>query len=155
LLADDKYPDPQLTPGHVDPNMTEAQVCIPGYAQKDRIVTESIRQRVFDAYGIPQSERGKKWEIDHFVPVVLGGDSPNDGSVPITANLWPQPYFEHPGAYEKDTVEKYLRDQVCKKHTMTLQQAQEAIKGDWWAIYLEWQKLPHRHRPKQTTAPTP
>jgi hypothetical protein len=148
LLSDDKYPDPQLTPGHVDPNMTEAQVCQPGFAQKNRIVTQAIRQRVFDAYGIPQSERGKEWEIDHFIPVILGGDSPIDGSVLITANLWPQPYWEHPGAHEKDTVEMYLRDQVCKKHTMTLKQAQDAIRGDWWAIYLEWQKLPHRHRTK-------
>ena len=29
-----------------------------------------------------------------------------------------------------------------------MKQAQEAIKGDWYAIYLEWQKLPHRHRTK-------
>ncbi|MGH7194754.1 MAG: hypothetical protein ACREJM_14640, partial [Candidatus Saccharimonadales bacterium] len=103
----DLYPDASLTKGHADPAMTEAQVCQPGYAQKDRIVNESIRRRVFDAYHIPESERydadGKPaFEIDHFIPVVLGGDSPDDGSVPITANLWPQRYMPHPGARDKD-----------------------------------------------------
>ncbi|HEY8744592.1 MAG TPA: hypothetical protein VIU62_15975 [Chloroflexota bacterium] len=40
------------------------------------------------------------------------------------------------GAHQKDTVENYLHSQVCKG-AMTLQQAQEAITGDWYAVYLK------------------
>jgi hypothetical protein len=146
--SSDLYPNPRLTPGHVDPQMTADKVCQPGFAQQDRIVTEAMRRKVFEAYGIPldqthDAQGNALYEINQFVPVIMGGDSPPDDP---TANLWPQRYSPKPGAYEKDTVEKYLRDAVCKHHTMTLKQAQDAIMGDWYKIYLEWQSKPHRHR---------
>jgi hypothetical protein len=42
----------------------------------------------------------------------------------------------HPGAHEKDWLENQLHKLVCNK-TITLEQAQEEIKTDWYASYLK------------------
>ena len=53
------------------------------------------------------------------------------------ANLWPQPAHPAPGFHEKDKVETALHDEVCKAHTMTLDQAQRLIATDWLTYYNE------------------
>jgi hypothetical protein len=67
------------------------------------------------------------YEVDHFVSLELGGS--ND-----IKNLWPEPYLPKPGARQKDVVENYLHRQVCAGN-MTLPDAQQAIKSDWYKIY--------------------
>jgi hypothetical protein len=52
------------------------------------------------------------------------------------ANLWPQPYTQHPGAHEKDWLENRLHKEVCNGD-ITLEGAQEEIKTDWYAAYLK------------------
>lgn len=119
------YPDTVLTPGTVFLDATADDVCTPGYARSVRDVTRSERSAVFAAYGLADDSR--LYEVDHFVPLELGGT--ND-----LENLWPEPYDPFPGAYEKDAVENYLHDAVCAGQ-ISLADAQDAIATDWYAIY--------------------
>lgn len=126
------YPNPTLTPGDVFPNVTAKEVCVSGYSSSVRSVSSDEKAAVYQRYGIP-NEPGKH-EVDHFISLEIGGSN-------MITNLWPEPYVtpDAPnkiGAHEKDKVENYLHDQVCK-NAMTLQQAQEQIRTDWYAVYLK------------------
>ena len=57
----------------------------------------------------------------------------------VLENLWPQPYLTptKPGAYQKDKLEVWLNKQVCTTHTMTLEEAQQTLVGDWHAAYVK------------------
>lgn len=120
------YPNSALTPGDVFPGVTSKEVCTPGYATSVRAVTSAEKDQVYKRYGV-KNEPGKD-EVDHFVSLELGGSN-------ALANLWPEPYEPKPGAREKDKVENYLHTQVCNG-AMTLPQAQDAIRQDWYAVYL-------------------
>ncbi len=125
------YPDPSLTPGAIFPDVTAAEVCTPGYSKSVRNVSQQTKNEVFKEYGITNPQPGE-YEIDHFISLELGGT--NDIS-----NLWPESYKMANGAHEKDKVENYLHKQVCNGN-MTLQEAQDAIRTDWYAVYLQMQK---------------
>jgi hypothetical protein len=88
-----------------------------------------MKNQVYTDYAVASHPRGA-YEIDHFIPLELGGS--ND-----IANLWPQPARPAPGFHEKDKVETALHDEVCKTHTMTLDQAQRLIATDWLTYYNE------------------
>jgi len=124
------YPDPALTPGDTFPGVTKAQVCETGYSKSVRSVTSDERNAVYQRYGIP-NEAGKH-EVDHFISLELGGSN-------MLTNLWPEPYEPRPGAREKDRVENYLHDQLCNG-SMTLAVVQQAIRTDWYAVYLRVEK---------------
>lgn len=123
-------PDPKLTPGAIDPAVTQANIgatiCVTGYTIRVRNVPESLKRRVFEEYGIDPKESAK-YEIDHRVSLENGGS--ND-----IRNLWPQPYNPRPGAHEKDVLETYLKRQVCSGK-MSLADDQKILKGDWYAAY--------------------
>jgi len=119
------YPDPVLTPGDFYPDVTASDVCTPGYASAARHVTKAVRAAVFAAYGLPDDPR--LYTLDHFIPLNLGGTNE-----PI--NLWPEPVAS-PGSHEKDRVEDYLHAEVCAGR-MDLAVAREAIRTDWYAVYL-------------------
>ena len=121
------YPDPSLTPGEAFPDVTAAQVCVSGYSAGVRSVSTAEKAQVYARYGVPWVT-GQD-EVDHFISLELGGDN-------ALTNLWPEPYLPVPGAHQKDTVENYLHAQVCKG-AMTLQQAQQAITGDWYTVYQQ------------------
>ena len=72
------------------------------------------------------------YEIDHLISLEIGGAD-------TVKNLWPQPYYQHPGAHEKDILENWLHKQVCSGK-MDLTEAQAKIRTDWYAEYLEMQK---------------
>ncbi len=126
------YPDPTLTPGDVLPGVTAQEVCAPGYSTSVRNVSSDEKAAAYQRYGIA-NEPGKH-EVDHFISLELGGSN-------LLTNLWPEPYVtpdtpNMTGAHEKDKVENYLHDAVCK-NAMTLQQAQEQIRTDWYVVYLK------------------
>ncbi|MGI8914188.1 MAG: HNH endonuclease [Chloroflexota bacterium] len=120
------YPNPSLTPGDALPGVTADQVCTPGYSSSVRNVSSAEKAAVYQRYGIP-NVRGRD-EVDHFVSLELGGSN-------NVTNLWPEPYAPVPGAHQKDQVENYLHAQVCDG-AMTLAQAQQAIRTDWYAVYV-------------------
>ena len=119
------YPDPKLTPGDSFPGVTAQEVCTPGYSKSVRSVSSAEKKEVLQRYGVnyPQGT----YEVDHFISLELGGSN-------AVTNLWPEPYEPRPGAREKDKVENYLHQQVCNG-SMTLQQAQDAIRTDWYKVY--------------------
>lgn len=68
------------------------------------------------------------FELDHAISIELGG-APSSIN-----NLWMQSYNIPLGARQKDVVETYLKNEVCKGE-ITLEQAQRAVMSDWPAIY--------------------
>ena len=132
------YPNPRLTPGAIDQAETKEKVCTPNHTKTTRHVTEAMKREVFERYGLAYNEREEDaWEVDHFIPLVLGGAN-------SVENLWPEPALPRPGFHEKDVVEVYLHRQVCSG-AMTLGEAQEAIRKDWYAVYQEW-SVSHKHK---------
>ena len=115
-------PDPRCTPGAFDPAVTAAVLCAPGYSTRHYRppVTETARfkfEQAYPAYGIPA---GTPAELDHLIPLELGGA--NDA-----ANLWPEPgLVPNP----KDRIETDLHDAVCAGK-VSLEAAQRAIAADW------------------------
>lgn len=119
-------PDQACTPGAVIASATKAQICTPGYAKQVRNVSRAEKQQVYDEYGITRHQPGQ-YEVDHLVSLELGGS--NDIS-----NLWPEAANPTPGFHQKDMVENYLHDQVCRG-AVPLAQAQAQIAGNWLAIF--------------------
>ena len=126
----DKLPDPVCTPGAVF-QVTKEDICVKGYTKKVRYVTAKTKNLVYQEYGITTHAKGE-YEVDHFIPLELGGS--ND-----LKNLWPEPAEPRPGFHEKDRVENYLHRQVCTGQ-MTLAEAQKQIQTDWLAVYLQIKK---------------
>ena len=129
-LIQGSLPDPACTPGSVV-TRDSAQVCAAGYAAGAGVVPESLKADVYAAYGITNPVPGD-YQIDHLVPLSLGGSSD-------ISNLWPNPVAPEPGYNEKDRVEAYLQQQVCSGN-MSLEQAQEQIATNWVGIYLDMPK---------------
>ncbi len=119
-------PDTNCTPGAVFTNVTEAEVCTPGYTKSVRNVPVSEKNEVYNEYSIVTHTAGQ-YEVDHYISLELGGSNE------IT-NLWPEPAEPRPGFHEKDVVENYLHEQVCAGK-LTLTQAQQQIATDWLAVY--------------------
>jgi 5-methylcytosine-specific restriction endonuclease McrA len=127
-----RLPDRSCTPGSVDPAVKQANIrstiCRAGWTKKVRPSswrTEWAKYRV--AYPAYHLRGGVRSELDHLVPLELGGS--ND----IT-NLWPENYRGFLNADDKDRLENYLHDAVCSGR-MPLQAAQETIATDWVKAY--------------------
>lgn len=119
-------PDTACSPGAVITSATKDQICTPGYAKSVRNVYTEEKRQVYTEYGITRHQPGQ-FEVDHLVSLELGGS--NDIS-----NLWPEAANPTPGFHQKDTVENYLHDQVCRGG-LPLAQAQSEIAGNWLAFY--------------------
>jgi hypothetical protein len=114
-----QLPDPACTPGGVFPSATVSVICVSGYTQRVRNVSSSTKDAVYAAYGIA-SHRARQYEVDHLVPLELGGNN-------AIANLWPE---VTPGYGEKDSVENELHGAVCSGQ-ISLHTAQVQIARDW------------------------
>ena len=120
-----RLPDPRCTPGSIDPAVTQrtigSTICHRGWTATVRppeSQTEAFKYGMaYPAYGTPRSERT---ELDHLVPLELGGS--NDAT-----NLWPQ---YPPTPNPKDKIENKLNRAVCEGK-VTLAAAQQAIAADW------------------------
>ncbi len=133
LASAQTKPNPKLTPGVLDPavtqSTTQSTICNSGYTQTVRDVPDSMKHAVATEYGLKWPLKPGAFEIDHWIPLEVGGA--ND-----IRNLWPQPAVPVPGFHQKDVVETYLKRQVCAG-AMTLKQAQDEIL-EWVAV---WRKL--------------
>ena len=125
-------PDSACTPGGVF-NVTAKDICRKGYSKSVRSVSTKIKNQAFNAYGIRFHPTGA-YEVDHLIPLELGGS--NDIS-----NLWPEAANPQPGFREKDRVENYLHAQICKG-SMSLDEAQREIVTDWLGVF---QKINSAH----------
>src|SRR5262249_24877921 len=137
------YPD-AATPGATNPRVSQANIrttiCQTGWPAKvrpPRTYMTTLKEKQLAALGatvadphekcMPKSANPKCSEEDHLISPELGG-APRDPK-----NLWPQPVSR---AQEKDCVEDYLHRQVCAGK-ITLQDAQQAIVADWYAVYVK------------------
>lgn len=123
----DIYPNASLTPGDTFPTATKDTVCVKGYTKTVRNVTTTTKKEIYTEYGLTYPQPAGSYEVDHFIPLALGGS--NDPK-----NLWPEPASPKPGFHEKDVVELYLYDELCTGK-MTLIEAQNEIRSDWYAVY--------------------
>jgi hypothetical protein len=129
-------PDPTLTPGALNPAVTQATigstVCVSGWTDTIRpptSYTSALKVKQIDEYGYTDKAVAS-YEEDHLISLQLGGN-PTD-----PRNLWPQPYTislpdgRSVGARIKDAFETKLKKQVCAG-TITLAQAQAEIGIHW------------------------
>jgi len=120
------YPDPAITPGDVF-DVTESDVCTPGYSSSVRSVSTATKKKVYQNYEISYPPPSRTYEVDHFIPLELGGSN-------NILNLWPQPYSGTWNSRVKDRLETYLHKLVCQG-ALTLADAQDEISSDWIAAY--------------------
>lgn len=127
-------PDAACTPGAVDSRVNAANIastiCVPGYSRTVRpstSVTDRIKRAQMAAYGV-SSEPPSDFELDHLISLELGG-APED-----VANLWPEPLSGGSNAHQKDAVENYLHEQVCR-NAIPLSEAQRQIATDWETVF--------------------
>jgi hypothetical protein len=121
-------PEPSLTPGAVA-FVNREQVCHSAWP-KNRAVPVSVRQKVFEEYGISGAEP-RAYEVDYLISPALGGADD-------IRNLWPQSYSATAwNAYVKDALEDRLRELVCSGR-LDLTMAQRDISSDWIAAYRKY-----------------
>ena len=89
-----------------------------------RNVPPELKIQIYHSYGIVKHFTGQ-YEIDHLIPLELGGS--ND-----VKNLWPELASPTPGFHEKDMEENLLHDRVCAG-TLDLTVAQKEIATNWLA----------------------
>ncbi len=125
-VTDGIFQDMECSPGAVFPECGTEQICTKGYTSTVRNVPQSLKDKVFEDYGIPQEER-KNYVIDHICPLQLCGNNSQE-------NLFPQRREPYPNSKDKDKIETYLKKEVCKGE-LDLNEAQEIIRNDWLSIF--------------------
>jgi hypothetical protein len=123
-------PDPKLTPGMTDSRVTKDVLCGPGFTTYPlRDVSSAQRKAVFKAYSIDPSQPPCPCDIDHLIPLQIGGSNkpPNLWPEPVAGTVW--------SSRVKDRLEKRLHVEVCGGLT-DLETAQREIAEDWIAAYI-------------------
>jgi hypothetical protein len=122
-------PNPNLTPGAIR-QVKLSEVCSVGREQVVTDVPVSLRQEVFQEYGIANA-RPEDYEIDYLIAPRLGG-------IEDIRNLWPEPYQDRVwNAHVKDALEERLHEMVCSGQ-LDLHTAQHDIATDWIAAYKRY-----------------
>jgi hypothetical protein len=121
-------PDAACTPGAVMPGVDLGAICHQSTRERRR-VDARVHREAFAAYGIRTPPPRGAFEVDHLIPLELGGDN-------TLENLWAQPASPRPGFHEKDHVEVYLHREVCSGR-MALADAQRAITTDWVVVWKQ------------------
>jgi hypothetical protein len=122
-------PDRSLTPGATR-SVTVSDVCLMPHEEVVGEVSTSLRQEVFQKYGIGNASGGD-YEIDYLITPGLGG-------IEDIHNLWPEPYTSRTwNAHVKDALEEHLHEMVCAGK-IDLPTAQRDIATDWIAAYKKY-----------------
>jgi hypothetical protein len=128
-------PDPRCTPGGINPTVTPGIMRDPAWRTRcirDCEESQAKKHAAYRWYRIPSpqhnSGRNQVCELDHLVPLELGGA---DGM----GNIWPECGPDGAALSSrdfkiKDRVENYLADEV-KAGRMPLDAAQRGIAEDW------------------------
>ncbi len=121
-------PDRRCSPGAYYSRLSRAVLCAGGFSTRSiRYVPQAEKDEVEREYGLLPGRYGRTLEIDHVVPLELGGSN-------AIANLFPEQANAHPGYHVKDRLENRLRALVCSGR-MALRVAQRQIAADWTALY--------------------
>ena len=128
-------PDPDCTPGAVNPSLTVAVLNDPRFRTdcvRDKATSEEKKKNTYDWYhqNKPAINKGKNQvcELDHLISLELGGADTLD-------NIWPQcgparTVLKNRFFKQKDTVENYLAWLVLNDR-IDLVDAQKGIVADW------------------------
>ena len=122
------YPNSTLTPGAVLTTDASA-ICAPGYASSVRDVPTATKEQVYAEYSVSYPQPLGAYEVDHFIPLEIGGS--ND----IT-NLWLEAATPTPGFHQKDQFGNFEHRQLCEG-TISAAAAQSRMASDW---YLYWEE---------------
>lgn len=129
----------------VSPENIQSTICVPGYTKTVRppvSYTNKVKHRLMRKAGI-ESERISEYELDHIIPLALGGAPRNP------ENLQLQHWDGEDGAHRKDRIEVKLQCLVCSGQVM-LADAQQEIYTDWQGAYHKYAKVKcHRHKSRE------
>ncbi|MHB8470005.1 MAG: HNH endonuclease signature motif containing protein [Gaiellaceae bacterium] len=118
-------PDRRCSPGAYAAGLAKSVLCARSFRTSTvRSVSESEKHAIEVEYGLAPRAYGHALEIDHIVPLELGGS--ND-----PANLYPERVYQ-----QKDRLENRLKALVCAGR-IELRAAQRAIAADWQALYAK------------------
>lgn len=121
-------PDRRCSPGAYYSGLTKAVICSPRFRKSSlRNVPQSEEHAVEREYGMQARSYGRTIEIDHIVPLELGGSS-------VIDNLYPEPGAGPARYHVKDRLENRLRTMVCRGQ-MPLTAAQRRIASNWEKLY--------------------
>ena len=126
-IAAAQLPSAFQTPGNKG-KATDAQVCAADFVASVKPMAKWQKEQALERYGKrPEDFTG---ELDHLIPLSLGGTNDPD-------NLWPLPSNRGMGPGEKNALDLKLHELVCAK-SITLKAAQDAIKKDWVKAYAQY-----------------
>lgn len=121
-------PDRRCSPGAYYSGLTRTVICAAGFRTAAiRDVPQAEKFAVEREYGMAPAYYGRSIEIDHVVPLELGGS--ND-----SANLFPEPGSGSAGYHVKDELENRLHDLVCGG-ALSLATARRGIATNWETLY--------------------
>lgn len=119
-------PNKKMTPGVIR-TTSAAEICDKKFRTKPfRKTTEAMKKEVCKEYGATDCPNIHKGEIDHLVPLELGG-------MDDVKNLWWQPA---PQFHVKDSLENAAKKAACRsKDPIPLTQLQKMMQDDWVTEY--------------------
>lgn len=121
-------PDRRCSPGGYYKLLTKSVICSSSFRTSTiRNVPQTEKFAVEREYGMAASYYGYSIEIDHIVPLELGGSN-------SIANLFPEPGRGAANYHLKDRLENRLHDLVCSGG-MSLAAARRGIARNWQRLY--------------------
>jgi hypothetical protein len=121
-------PDRRCSPGAYYSGLTRAVICAPGFHTSGvRHVPQGEKYAVEREYGMAPRLYGRTIEIDHVVPLGLGGSN-------SIANLFPERGSGAASYHMKDRLENRLHALACAGG-ITLASARAGIARNWRALY--------------------
>jgi len=132
-------PNIKLTPGLVNPNVTQANIkitiCVSGWTATVRPPVTYTNKLKYDqlhsGYNLDGDLNTKHYEEDHIVPLEVGGNP----SSPL--NLFPEPRYIKLSSYLKDQLENQIHHLVCSGQ-LSLKAGQAIFLTNWEKGYAKY-----------------
>ena len=121
-------PDRRCSPGAYYQRLTRSVICSPGFRTGAiRNVPQTEKFAVEREYGMAAAHYGYSIEIDHIVPLELGGSN-------AIGNLFPEPGAGPASYHAKDALENRAKAWVCEGR-LSLAAARRGFATNWESLY--------------------